>query len=46
MREFLAAMDTAIACGAENRVTDKVKTLAGRSPRDFVPFAATVREVW
>lgn len=36
----LAAMDAAIATGAEDRVTDEVLRLTGRAPRSFEEFAA------
>lgn len=42
----LAAMDAAIATGAEDRVTDEVKNIAGFAPTAFAEFAITVREVW
>lgn len=42
----LAKMDTAIARGAENRVTDEVKNFTGHPPTDFRSFAMSVREVW
>lgn len=35
----LAAMDAAIACGAEDRLTDEVLRLTGTSPRSFEEFA-------
>jgi ergot alkaloid biosynthesis protein len=42
----LAAMDTAIAQGAENRLTDDVLRSTGRAPSDFWTFATSTREVW
>jgi uncharacterized protein YbjT (DUF2867 family) len=36
---LLAALDTAIADGAEDRVTDTVARVTGRPPRDFRTFA-------
>ncbi|CAM5557521.1 putative oxidoreductase YesF [Streptomyces afghaniensis 772] [Streptomyces afghaniensis] len=35
---MLAAMDRAIAAGAEDRVTDTVQRLTGRPPRTFRAF--------
>lgn len=43
---ILAKMDTSIARGAENRVTDEVKTITGQAPASFESFAHTVREAW
>lgn len=42
----LSAMDTAIAMGAEDRVTDEVFAFAGRQPLPFEAFALAEREVW
>ncbi len=42
----LAAMDTAIAGGAEDRVSPDVQTVTGRSPISFEAFAAANRAVW
>ena len=42
----LAAMDTAIAGGAEDRVSPDVQTVTGRSPISFKAFAAENRAVW
>lgn len=35
---FLAALDTGIAAGSEDRVTDTVARVAGRPPRDLTEF--------
>lgn len=43
---ILAAMDTAISHGAENRVTDEVERITGRAPRDFAAFALASRQIW
>jgi hypothetical protein len=40
---MLAALDTAIAAGAEDRVTDEVLRLTGAPPRSFEQFAAETR---
>ncbi|NIA68641.1 ergot alkaloid biosynthesis protein [Pelagibius litoralis] len=42
----LADMDEAISRGSEDRVTDGVQRLAGRSPRDFDAFVAENEAVW
>ena len=42
----LAAMDTAIARGSEDRVTDGVRAVTGRSPGDFRAFAEANADVW
>lgn len=42
----LAAMDVAIAAGAENRVTICVEQLTGRSPTKFDAFAAGCKKWW
>jgi uncharacterized protein YbjT (DUF2867 family) len=42
----LAAMDTAIAGGAENRVSPDVQTVTGRLPISFEAFAAENRTIW
>lgn len=42
----LAAMDTAVAAGAENRTTSEVKDVTGENPVDFATFAAAVHNVW
>lgn len=38
--QFLAAMDSAIATGIENRTTDTVERVTGTAPRSFREFAA------
>ena len=38
--QFLAAMDTAIASGIEDRTTDTVERVTGTAPRSFREFAA------
>ncbi len=43
---ILANLDTAISYGAEDRVTDEVKNIAGREPLGFLPFATATCEVW
>ncbi len=42
----LAALDTLIASGSENRTTDWVEQLAGRSPVTFTSFAQANRSAW
>lgn len=42
----LAAMDTAISLGAEDRVTNEVQSITGRGPSSFLAFANAAREVW
>lgn len=42
----LAAMDGAIAAGAENRTTDGVELLTGRAPISFEAFVNESRNVW
>jgi ergot alkaloid biosynthesis protein len=42
----LAAMDTAIAHGAEDRVTAEVQAVTGRPPKDLSSFALQERRVW
>ena len=42
----LAAMDTAIAGGAEDRVTGEVRRTTGRAPLNFRSFATDEREAW
>jgi ergot alkaloid biosynthesis protein len=42
----LAAMDTAVANGAEDRVSPDVQTVTGRSPISFETFAAENRTIW
>lgn len=42
----LAAMDTAIAQGAEDRLTDEVLRITGRPPRDFADFCRQNKDVW
>lgn len=42
----LAAMESAISTGTEDRITNEVKTVTGYSPTAFSEFAMTVREVW
>jgi ergot alkaloid biosynthesis protein len=44
--QVLAAMDTAIARGAEDRVTGEVQRATGCEPLDFRSFAAVNRKVW
>ncbi len=43
---ILAAMDTAIARGAEDRATGEVERITGRAPSDFRSFATLARDVW
>jgi ergot alkaloid biosynthesis protein len=43
---ILAAMDTAIAGGSENRVTDTVLRVTGRAPKDFTEFARESAGSW
>lgn len=42
----LAAMDTAIAGGSEDRLSDAVSTLTGTAPRSFEAFAAENASRW
>lgn len=42
----LAAMDTTIAGGSENRITDAVQAITGRAPISFEAFAAENRDRW
>ncbi len=42
----LAAMDTAISQGAEDRVTGEVQRIAGHKPSNFCSFATLARHVW
>lgn len=42
----LAGMDAAIAAGGEDRVTDTVARITGRSPGSFARFAAENRACW
>lgn len=42
----LAVMDTAIADGAEDRVSPDVETVTGRPPTSFEAFAVENRAVW
>lgn len=42
----LAAMDTAIAGGAEDRVSPDIQAVTGRFPTSFRAFAAENRAVW
>ncbi|SIN87726.1 ergot alkaloid biosynthesis protein, AFUA_2G17970 family [Parasphingorhabdus marina DSM 22363] len=44
--ELLAAMDTAIAAGGEDRLTDSVVVLTGKTPRDLTGFVARNIERW
>ncbi len=41
LAEMLAAMETAIAAGAEDRVTDTVERITGRRPRDLATAVVT-----
>jgi uncharacterized protein YbjT (DUF2867 family) len=42
----LAAMDSAISLGAEDRLTDGVWSATGRAPRRFIDFAAREAACW
>lgn len=42
----LAAMDTAVAHGSEDRITDAVQVITGRTPISFEAFAASNRDCW
>lgn len=42
----LASMDTAIAQGVEERLTDEVMRMTQRRPVDFRTFATTARDAW
>lgn len=42
----LAAMDTAISRGAEDRLTDGVWRTTGRAPARFIDFAAREAAAW
>lgn len=44
--QLLAAMDTAIAHGGENRVTDTVERIARRRPPPLSRFASESRGAW
>lgn len=44
--QTLAAMDTAIAAGMEDRVTDWVQLLTGRQPARFDDFVAATASKW
>ena len=44
--QALAAMDTAIADGAEQRFTDAVATVTGRQPTTFDAFARAAASAW
>ncbi|PRQ10194.1 ergot alkaloid biosynthesis protein [Enhygromyxa salina] len=44
--DALAAMDTAIAAGAEDRVSEAVLRVLGRAPGRFEDFAAREASVW
>ncbi|ELY6276893.1 ergot alkaloid biosynthesis protein [Cronobacter muytjensii] len=44
--QALAAMDSAISEGAEDRVTEGVMSMTGRAPGDFSRFARRHRETW
>jgi ergot alkaloid biosynthesis protein len=44
--QTLAAMDTAIAAGMEDRVTDWVRLLTGRHPARFDDFVAATASKW
>ncbi|WP_370676185.1 ergot alkaloid biosynthesis protein [Pleomorphomonas sp. PLEO] len=44
--KLLAAMDSTIADGAENRVTTKVADITGQPPRSFEAFAASAAAAW
>ena len=44
--EILAAMDTKISRGSEDRVTDEVEAITGRRPKDLQTFADEVRGGW
>lgn len=43
---MLAAMDTAIAAGSEDRITPAVERATGHRPRTFAAFAAEARAAW
>lgn len=43
---FMQTMDTAIAGGAENRVSPDVEAVTGRAPISFEAFAAENRAAW
>lgn len=42
----LAAMDTSIAAGAEDRLSPNVVGVTGKAPADFVAFAGRTRDAW
>jgi hypothetical protein len=44
--QTLAAMDTAIAAGAEDRITDWVQELTGRHPAIFDRFVEAAASKW
>jgi ergot alkaloid biosynthesis protein len=44
--DVLAAMDTAISQGGEDRVTNEVQRVTGHIPTDFRKFASQNRQVW
>lgn len=43
---LLSSMDTAIAGGSEDRTTDTVARVTGRSPRAFEDFARAAADAW
>jgi uncharacterized protein YbjT (DUF2867 family) len=43
---FLAALDTRIAHGAEQRLTGEVERITGKVPGSFCEFAYETREAW
>lgn len=43
---LLAAMDTAISQGSEDRVTDAVERVAGRPPASLARFVSRQRDAW
>jgi ergot alkaloid biosynthesis protein len=46
LAQMLGIMDTMIAGGAEDRVTDDFEVLTGRAPTGFEAFARANRELW
>jgi len=43
---MLAAMDTAISNGSEERLNDVVLKVTGRSPRTFYDFVVANKQCW
>jgi uncharacterized protein YbjT (DUF2867 family) len=46
LAQMLGVMDTMIAAGAEDRVTESIRELTGRAPIGFDAFARASAELW